>query len=331
MHKSTSYFLLLLFTAGLFNALNAFSQQSTFYVDGRDLYDPCGDKVILRGSNAMIIYWDRLGENTYPEIAKTGANCCRIFWNTKADASAEELDQTLTNCWENNMIPMICVWDATGKWENIDTCIEYWQIPEIVDVLKKHEKHLLLNIANEAGDKSVSHEEYRQKYKSAIQQLRDKGLNMPLVIDAAHWGRDENYFLDNGEYLLDQDPKRNLIFSWHPWDPNQPVSRYQEAIDESIEKELCMIIGEFSHVGVFYKKSIDYESLIEHCHKKDIGWLAWVWWCCKDAYDGHTISRTKEFGEWANTLWGYNIAVDHPYSIQNTAYRTPFIQDGNCE
>ncbi len=229
------------------------------------------------------------------------------------------------------MIPIICVWDATGKWEKIDLCIEYWQQPKIAEVLIKHESHLLLNIANEAGNKSVSHQDYREKYSSAIKQLRSAGLKMPLVIDAAHWGRDERYILDNGNYLLEQDPQHNLIFSWHPWDTNQPQSRYREAIDESIEKNLCMIIGEFSHVGVNHKRRIDYEYLIEYCHKKEIGWLAWVWWCCRDAYDGHTISRTKEFGEWANPLWGHNITVGHPYGIKNTAHRTTFITNGKCE
>lgn len=315
----------------LFVCLQSQAQRSTFYVDGRFLHDPCGEKVIIRGSNAMIIYWDRLGETTYPEIAKTGANCTRIFWNARADATAEELDQTLANCWANHMIPMICVWDATGKWENIDTCIAYWQKPEIVEVLKKHEKHLLLNIANEAGDQSVSHEDYRETYSSAIKQLREAGLQMPLVIDAAHWGRDERYILDNGAYLLEQDPLKNLIFSWHPWDPEQPAKRYQEGIAESVEKELCMIIGEFSHVSVFYQKPIDYEAIIEACHENEIGWLAWVWWCCEDAYDGHTIAINKEHGEWANPLWGYFIAEEHPYGIKKTAKRTEFIEQGECE
>jgi mannan endo-1,4-beta-mannosidase len=77
-----------------------------FRVQGRYLYDRYGERVILRGANAMIVFWDREGKVNYPELAKTGANCCRIFWMTGHDPEpvmpASDLDKTLQNCIATN-------------------------------------------------------------------------------------------------------------------------------------------------------------------------------------------------------------------------------------
>ena len=70
-----------------------------FRVNGRYLYDYNNEKVILRGANAMIVYWDKKGLVNYPELSKTGANCCRIFWNLDYPApTPADLDITIQNC-----------------------------------------------------------------------------------------------------------------------------------------------------------------------------------------------------------------------------------------
>ncbi|MFW6161888.1 MAG: PA14 domain-containing protein [Planctomycetota bacterium] len=319
-------------TLGLAAPVLAAARQ-TMYVDGRFLRDRCGEKVVLRGANTMIIYWDRTGEATYPELAKTGANACRIFWTVKAQAPPRDLDRTLANCRAQTMIPIPCVWDAGGKkWDHLGQCVDFWCRPDIVAVLRKHAACLIVNIANEAGTREVTNEEYRKAYAQALVRMREAGLHMPLMIDAAHWGRGESYILENARYLVEQDPDHNVLFSWHPWDTRQPQSRYQKAIDASIEQDICLVVGEFSRVGVFYKRPIDWKFIIRTCQEEEIGWLAWVWWCGKkNSHDGHSITRDKVFGHWANAPWGEAIAVSSPYSIAKTSQRTYYLQHGTCK
>lgn len=135
------------------------AEKPGLWVKDRFLYTSENEKIILKGFNAMIVYWDIHGDINFPEIEKTVANCCRILWSLGNPApKPEDLDLVLANCIKNKMIPIICLWDATGKWENLQKCADYWCAPEITPILKKYEKTLIVNIANEPGNKAMGNE-----------------------------------------------------------------------------------------------------------------------------------------------------------------------------
>ena len=141
-----------------------------FHVQGRHLYDRFGNKVILVGVNKMVIWTDRDGIPAFPEIAKTGANVVRIVWLT--EGSAEELDLAITNAFNHSLIPMVDCHDSTGEWDLLPACVDYWVRPDILEVLKKHQEYLLINIANEAGEGIVVEWEFRAAYELAIKRMR---------------------------------------------------------------------------------------------------------------------------------------------------------------
>jgi mannan endo-1,4-beta-mannosidase len=318
----------------------AFSQEyNGFKVNGRFLYDQCDEKVILRGMNAFIVYWDRDGSVHYPQIAKTGANCVRIFWQTGHSPEPfmppADLDKTIQNCINHKMIPMPCLWDATGeplggeKWQK---CLDYWTHPEVMAVLKKHQKFLILNIANEVGKNDVTNQQYRTEYKKAIDTLRSSGLHVPLIIDASNWGRGERYILDNAKYLINADPDKNLMFSWHPWDNSTSTTRVDQFFEQAKKDTIPVIVGEFSNTDVF-GKAFAYPDIWRHimkrCYEYENGYLPW-WWAAKGDDAIHEITEDRIYGNWDNAPWGEEVAVGNEYSIQKTSVRPKPVLGQNC-
>lgn len=291
-------------------------------VEGRYLKDPNGDKLILRGANAMTKYWDADGSRALPELAATNANGVRLFWNTMNDVPLSKLDASIQRAWDLGMVAMPSVWDATGDWSELQNCVDWWFREDVQTMVVKHHDYLLINIANEAGNGSVSKQEWEETYRSIITRFREAGITAPLVIDAANWGRDESYLLERGPALRQHDPEHNLVFSWHPWDTHQPASRYREAMEEAIDLGLCLLVGEFSHVGVFYEQPIDWEALIELCQEHEIGWLYWCWRGA-GAGDGHAITTAYDWDSF--NQWGWEVAIGHDHSIYKTSRRTPWL------
>ena len=72
------------------------------------------------------------------------------------------------------MIPIIELHDATGEWQKLPVLVDYWTSPEVVEVLKKHEEYLIINIGNEVGAQ-VSESDFKTGYETAIKRMREAG------------------------------------------------------------------------------------------------------------------------------------------------------------
>ena len=325
------FFLILLFHVTIFFQGQA---QRVMQVKGRFLYDPKGEKVILRGVNEMFIWSsDLTGEKTFAEVAKTGANVVRLVWLSSDEnpkGSAANLDKIISNCIAQGMIPMPELHGATGNWSKLQQQVNYWVKPEVVAVLKKHEPYLLLNIANEVGGWEIKDEQFRETYANAITQIRNTGLKCPLVIDGTGWGQNIDILQANGPYLIGQDPQKNLLFSVHMWwtAPDGAKTRIINEIKESVEMNLPLIVGEFAPMGVGCKKYIDHKTIMEECQKNEIGWLAWSWGLQNNG-DCALMDMTNDDqnGQFAGLVdWGLEVAVTDKYSIRNTSKKTRYLK-----
>ncbi len=304
------------------------------YVLGRELYDRCGEKVVLRGINHMVIWTDPNGE-TFPEIAKTGANSLRVVWTVKDHPGEAALDQVLTKAVASKLIPIIELHDATGKLDVVPRLVEFWTRPEIVAVLKRHEAHLILNIANEAGTNGTPTAQFVAVYRAAIEAIRSAGLTLPLMIDAPGWGQDIDVLQAAAPELLSADPEKNLLFSVHMWwvkglgsdDPGS-AKRIANELEQSVAMGLPLVIGEFAHAGVGCQKSIDYRGILDRAQQHGVGWLAWSWGpgnndCAE--MDMTTDGRFETLRD-----WGLEVAVTHPSSIQKTSRIPESMYRGEC-
>lgn len=313
------------------------SANGTFRVEGRFLHDRCGEKVILRGVNEMVVWsGGKDGLPEFVEIAKTGANTVRIVWNE--EGTAAELDVAIENALANDMIPMVEHHSATGDLSLLPSTVDYWTSPDVLAVLKKYEADLLLNIANESGDAEVTAPEFQAAYTAEITRLRNAGLVLPLVIDAPGWGQNIDVLQATGPALLEHDPESNLLFSVHMWWDDEAGTRVVSEIQESVDMGLPLIVGEFAQHSVWQcaQNPFAYEVLLAEAEEHEIGWYAWSWGgvingdCNGEGEGSFDMTVGGVFGTWKEP-WGEDVALTDPNSIQNTSVRPASITAGSCD
>jgi mannan endo-1,4-beta-mannosidase len=250
-----------------------------FQVVGRHLYDRCGERVVLRGANKMIIWTDIDGVPSCGEIAKTGANSVRIVWLTSG--SAAQLDEAISNCVAEQLIPLVDLHDGTGDWSQLPILVDYWTRPDILAVIGRHQRYLLINIGNEVGDATVTPYEFRAGYETAVERMRAAGIHVPLIIDGTDSGKDIDVLQAEGPALLEADPDHNLMFSIHMWWPRMwgyTEETVIEELEESVEMELPLIVGEFGNQWTDSALGeIPFLTIAEQTHLLGIGMLPWEW------------------------------------------------------
>jgi mannan endo-1,4-beta-mannosidase len=305
------------------------------YVNGRNLYSASGEKVVLRGVNEMFIWSkNQNGSAILPEIAKTGANAVRLVWTTQG--SPKILDELIANCLANKMIPIAELHDATGNLDKLQLCLDFWKNPEVLKVIGKYKKWLIVNIANEAGS-SDPQSKYDELYLDAITQLRKAGMDIPLMIDAAGWGNNEQYVIQASEKLMNHDPLHNLIFSVHTyWGGSNQEERLDKLISTMKSKNMPLIFAEGPQKAKTPQNctsEFPYIYMIDRCQEEEIGWLSWSWGAkdngdCGAPNSVFDITKDGLFGHWAESF-GEEICVSAKSSIKNTSIRPESLLRGN--
>ncbi len=303
--------------------LNA--QAQTMTVKGRFLYTAAGEKVILRGINEMFIWSkDRTGTTILPEIAKTGANACRLAWTTAGQP--KQLDELIGNCIRHKMIPIIELHDATGNWSKLQRCLDYWKQDDVKAVITKHNKWVLLNIANEVGN-ITRPDTFQLAYTNAVNQLRTAGYTVPLLIDASTWGQDETSILNTWSVIQNADPKKNCLFSVHTYWTKDAQTRLDALVKRVVADEIPLLFGEAPQpkVGQTCSTDFPYVSLMKQCQTNEIGWLVWSWGAvnngdCGRPNSAFDITTDGQYGHWEHP-WNRGVVVDNENSIQKTSIR----------
>jgi mannan endo-1,4-beta-mannosidase len=301
-----------------------------FYVQDGSLFDQCGEQVILRGINHPTLYVDRQGE-ALPEIAKTGANSVRLFWYATRGIKISEAETAIRTSIAQHMLPILEMHDSTCEWA-LDDIVEYWTSGEALSLIKRYEKQLIVNIANEPS--APNQNTFLSKYSSVIQMMRTAGIHVPLMIDGSNCGRDYRPLLSQGQALLQADPDHNLIFSAHLYDPLS-TSAIGDAMQKFVDAKLTFVVGEFANKEPpGCGKALQYAGLIEQAQKHGIGWLAWSWGDDDPSSEWNSdcgeFDMTSTFAFDSLESWGKEVAVTLPNSIKNTAKRPQSLLGGAC-
>jgi mannan endo-1,4-beta-mannosidase len=192
-------------------------------------------------------------------------------------------------------------------------------------MIKKHQKYLLLNFANELGAWGTTPSQYITEYSRAIVALRTAGIHVPIVIDGSKCGQDEAIIMEAGPALIKADPDHNIVMSLHIYWTDQSAARITKAITDSVAKNIPMIIGEFASVAVDCSTPILYKEIMKQAQINEIGYLPWSW---DNQNACATHAMTKDANQSFSTLWGWalEVAVTDPNSIKNTSVRSQCFQ-----
>jgi mannan endo-1,4-beta-mannosidase len=295
------------------------------YTQGGDLYAHCGEKVLLRGLNQMSIWTDPSG-SSYPVIASFGSNAVRIVFTESGSAS--DLDALLTKAEDNKLIPMAEIHDATGMFSLVGAAVSWWTQASVVQIVQKHQKWMLLNIANEAGDSNVADATFQSTYTQAITAIRQAGVSVPIVVDGSGWGQKVEQLLAVGPALLAADPQKNLIISWHEYSGgDQEKTRITSSYEKSKSLGLVLINGEFASAGAGgCTANIPYQWLLSEAQRVGIGWLGWSW----DSSNSDCKSGSSSVFDMTTDItaasalrpgWATDVVLDDPNSIKKTSVR----------
>ncbi|MCC6315317.1 MAG: cellulase family glycosylhydrolase [Thermomicrobiales bacterium] len=312
---------------------------ANFTVSGRQILDPNGNPVLLRGVNKMFLYDqdDPTGVHTLPEIAKSKSNTVRIVWGIASDQGQTNLgvlESLIVNARDNHLLPMIELHDATGDWSGLGRLVNYWTQPKVAQLITKYQHILLINIGNEVGDSSVTDQQFIKGYTDAVKKMRCAGIHTPLVIDAPDFGKNLEALDRTAGALLAADPDRNLIFSVHTyWGISDGANAgfIKNQLDAAELAGFALIVGEFSKWGAYNANGsmcegdgeVDYVSILRETHQRSIGWYAWEWGPGNEYNDAKcAVMNMTTNGTYASLQpagWARETAVTSPYSIWNNA------------
>jgi mannan endo-1,4-beta-mannosidase len=332
---------------------------TTLEVRGRFLFDTAGNKIVLRGINLPVLDdWAFPGSDRLAEVEQTGANVVRLEWYVhypgpgRPAYALADLDRLLAKCAANRMIAIVELHDYTceADAELVNTgLIPWWTSRAVVDVLNRHRRYLIVNLANELGSyrwadpPAAGLNAYKAAYKRAITAVRNAGLDMPIMIDAPDCGTSIHAFTSIGQELIDHDPKRNLLLSAHAYWAD-PGFDGQAEIAKAVAANLPIVFGEIANkqaegadechydldgtaenhppVAGPGGMPFTYQALLTSLGQREIGWLAWSWW--KDSCPNRQMTST---GAYANlTPYGNDLVNNTTYGLRQGTFhatRTP--------
>ncbi len=164
--------------------------------------------------------------------------------------------------------------------------------------------------------------------------MRQVGYEVPLMIDAADWGKDEDNIISNWKQLINCDPMKNLIFSvhlyWKENTENEIKDRLDKLISKVVSEQIPLIFGEGPQLkGGCDRIDWPYEYTLAQCQKYQIGWMTWSWGevtngdCSESGiYD---LTTDGKYGNW-RTDFARKLLIDDKNSIQKTSLRPKSIQ-----
>lgn len=301
-----------------------------FYVDGRSLKDSSGHTFVMRGNNFPVFWFPAQYKSSIAAAASVNCNTARLVWQLRQEAwtpALTVLDEAIAECVAKKIVPIVELHDFTGgnSAADLTNAAAYFARGDVKTILDKYSHVLIINIANEWGDNSVSDLAWKNAYLPAITAIRNAGYKIPVMIDAPGYGQRETAIVSYGQDLLNSDPLKNIIFSAHAYSNWNTSSSYSSRINALLAKNLCFIFGEFgwnvpdAQQPASFICKVDAPLLMQLCQQYAIGYLGWSW--TGNDTNNACFDMCSSWSDTAQlTTWGRQWVYD-PNGVKNTGVK----------
>jgi mannan endo-1,4-beta-mannosidase len=307
-----------------------------YHVVGRYVYDPCGQKLLVRGvesvawnsTTAPIGYED---PKFVAQVAETGANTLRILpyespeWSGQPKPvigmsyqSVSQVKTEITNILSAGLVADIGLAGGTVTYTSKGDPVipsaytdPAWkamlQAPAIED-------HLLIHALGEGTQTSSA--QWVADAKSVVAQFRAAGYTAPLYILPDTYGRDLPAVLKYGASIEASDPLHNVVFGWQAYwgvsysnksitNPmTDTTSYYQHLYHMSLDQAMQDVAtAPFPiQIGLTYYSdpTIDPTEIVPYVQLMTLAQqdgIGWLWWDW--SLDNESLVWAGQYGYWA--------------------------------
>ncbi len=263
------------------------TDSDTLQVQGRYLYDTCGNRLVVRGIETGY-WWAPSQANWLPALIDTGANAVRILWqhDKMTWADVDDTLATLTRAgvvvyWSIGTIPA-----GHGITDYKD--LNYWNIADVKQIYQKYKKWIVLDAVQEYDGNDT---QWRDNAITRIRQLRSWGYDGPLDVISNMSGRNLPTLLAHGAEVEAADPLHKTIFGWqaywyetgHPdWANGWTYQgEYGMTLTQGIEavasQTFPVQIGIEKWTEMTETQYLDYVGAMAAAQQRGVGWLWWNW------------------------------------------------------
>jgi len=265
---------------------------NAFHIRSGRIFTPEGREFVIRGVNVPIsTHYDQVvKDEVFSSISSIGFNLVRFEWSNKLPVA--KLRTVLQKLVEHNLVPMLAISslraDGSAIEKELDPMLIF--IRQIAWAIAPYQRKMIVNVANKwpAGWDDASNQLWYDSYHKKIRVLRDAGIAHLLVVDASGYGTAVNgtvLKLNWAHHIFVADPLKNMAFSVHMFETFASSAAVESTIRAAYEKELPLVIGEFSARARRGPVCDDLplDTLFNLCEDRQnavgrkTGWIAWSW------------------------------------------------------
>lgn len=304
-------------------------EKNGFYVDGTTIRDKNGNEFIMRGVNIHHAWSTWETEQAIKGAAARGANVVRIVCSDGerwGKTSYSELQNIINWCKSNKVICILEVHDTTDSSDvsSLNKAVDYWI--EMKSLLQANQDCVIVNIANEWYGEWDEFDNFANGYKTAIQNLRNAGIQNMLMVDAEGYGQQPESIFVKGTEIFNADTLKNTVFSIHMYDvAGANATVVKSNIDNALAINVPVVIGEFA-ADHGANKEVDEGTIMSYCTEKRVGYLGWSW--KGNNSELSSLDIAKDASGSSLTTWGETL-FNSTNGIKNTSKLCSIYTGGN--